>query len=442
MIPLDSSLEEFIGKDIADRYRCLMKLGSGGMGVVFLAEDLLLAKTVVMKIFISPATSLYRIFREANILSQLNHPRIVTIMDFGLWNNVTYIVMEYLEGEDLKNLLEKDAPLPTEKIMDILAEIMEALEAAHQAGIIHRDLKPGNIFCLSKSGEEEHIKILDFGLAQSFLHSDDVTKAKEITGTPHYMSPEQILGEKPLSVESDIYSLGVILYEMLSGAVPMNGKNTIDIFLEHLYKPPPLFPDDSEDDDPLRIRLQKVSLTCLSKDTKDRYDSIQALRHDITSKLPLKGWTERVKIPTNLMRRQQIRIHSQGFSIDTKNFRHFQDMFFMVLEDVELPVGQALTPMLHMLQYNVRSYSFLAWKKFKLGEYPDVIFLNSGQNNNLTIIDALKNTEHWNTIPIIVCCPADDDDYVRIIIEAGASDFLSYPFNPGDLSEKLNKLLG
>ncbi|MBN2383849.1 protein kinase [bacterium] len=440
MKSFDSSLDEFAGKDVADRYRCLMRLGSGGMGVVYLAEDSISQKNVILKALKPPALAKERIFREANILSQLNHPHIVTIFDFGVWQEITYIVMEYLEGEDLKQILTKAGALSTERIMDILAEIMEALEVAHNAGIIHRDLKPANIFCVMKPGQDEYIKILDFGLAKSFIHQEDSLIDSEITGTPHYMSPEQILGRTLISVQSDIYSLGVILYEMLTGVVPMTGETTMAIFLEHIYKPAPRFDKASCKHDPLRKRLQEVSLTCLQKDPADRYDSIRSLRLAINSILPLKGWPEKLQL-CHHSRIKPNQKRSRNYSAATRELSTYRNLSFVVLEDTDLPVDYAITPMLKMLHYRIESYPFRSWRKFKQLDYPHIIILNSGENNNLTIISALQNTEHWNTIPIVVCGPADDQDYMDRALEAGASEYLAYPFDPRELPLKLENIV-
>ncbi len=258
------------------RYRVIEKIGGGGMADVYRAEDLELGRIVALKIlhkqFATDEGFLERFRREARAAAKLNHPNIVSIYDVGQEDGVYFIVMEYVKGVTLKKLIQKDAPLSTEKVVHIAMQIAKAMEFAHQHEIIHRDIKPQNVI-ITETGE---IKVTDFGIARAGSTST-MTRTGAILGTAHYISPEQAQGSV-IDPTTDIYSLGVVIYEMATGELPFRGENPVAVALKHI------------NDTPLPPRhvfaavpesLEAVILKAMAKNPADRYRSAEALRDDL-----------------------------------------------------------------------------------------------------------------------------------------------------------------
>jgi len=259
------------------RYRILKELGKGGMGEVFLAQDTLLDREVVLKFmlpqYLANPELKARFLREARVAARLKHPNLITIHDFGEDQNRAYIAMEYVEGESLKDLLARKE-LSLQEALDLILQICEGLNAAHQAGITHRDLKPANIL-IDKKGQA---KVADFGLAR-LEGSTPLTQAGNIMGTVRYMSPEQVRG-KELDSRSDIFSLGVMLYELLTRRLPFSDENENDFAIFEAIKqqnPEPVSryqPGGSKG-------LQRIMDKVLDKDRETRYQSVEELASDL-----------------------------------------------------------------------------------------------------------------------------------------------------------------
>jgi serine/threonine protein kinase len=262
-------------KLILKRYRVIKKIASGGMADVFLGDDLKLNRKVAIKIlaanYAGDKNFVVRFKSEAQILARLNHPNIVQVYDWGEFDSSYFICMEYVEGDSLKDIIEKKGPLPPETVVDYAIQISSALLMAHKSNLIHRDIKPQNILVTT----EGEVKVTDFGIAKSL--STDITKTLNIMGTAHYISPEQARGEI-LDHRTDIYSMGIVLYEMLTADVPFRGGSSIDISLKHIYEKP-LRPSELIGNIP--EKLEKIIMHCLEKNPADRYPNIKELIGDL-----------------------------------------------------------------------------------------------------------------------------------------------------------------
>jgi tetratricopeptide (TPR) repeat protein/predicted Ser/Thr protein kinase len=268
------------GKSIGHRYKIVKELGRGGMGVVYLAEDTHLDRKVAFKVlpeeFKSNQMIIKNFLREAKSLAKLNHPYIVAIFDAGEESGVYYILMEFVEGRDLKEMLEKNQRLPISAGVQVFNQLSQAMAYAHNLQIIHRDIKPANIMWTSAN----IIKVMDFGLAKVM---DKMREGKTaIAGTPYYMSPEQTLG-KDMDHRADIYSVGVTMYELLTGTVPFNEG---DIGYHHINTPPK---PPSQINPQISPEIEKIILKCMAKDKNQRYQSAQQIHDELTMLIQGKG---------------------------------------------------------------------------------------------------------------------------------------------------------
>jgi eukaryotic-like serine/threonine-protein kinase len=278
---LQSQHDKLIGTILDNKYRIEEKIGQGGMGKVYRATHIHMDHTVAVKVLhsqlSSDETALERFRREARAAAQLHHPNAVAVTDFGVTVNdrVAYLVMDFLEGGDLREKIDKQKRLDYQETYSIVQQICSALEAAHSNGIIHRDLKPDNIWLCKSEGGQERVKVLDFGLAKvkSTTEMIKLTQQGMILGTPHYMSPEQCSGEE-LDPRSDVYSLGIIIYEMLTGQVPFQAPTPVAVVIKHaVEKPNP--PRSLRGDIPWE--LEEVVMRALEKRCEDRQDSAAEL---------------------------------------------------------------------------------------------------------------------------------------------------------------------
>jgi serine/threonine-protein kinase len=270
-----SASDTLIGRTFDTRYVIERKLGSGGMADVFLAEDQELGRRVALKLLddrhASDEQFVERFRREAQSAAGLNHPSIVSIFDRGYAEGTYYIAMEYLDGRTLKELLVKNGPTPVPIAIDYARQILGALAFAHRNGIVHRDIKPHNIVV----GGDGRLKVTDFGIARS--GASQMTEAGSIVGTAQYLSPEQARGA-PVDPRSDIYSLGVVLYEMLTGKVPFSGDTPVEIAMKHLSQVPE---PPSELRDGIPHDLDAVVMRALAKDPEQRYATAEEMDADL-----------------------------------------------------------------------------------------------------------------------------------------------------------------
>jgi serine/threonine-protein kinase len=266
-----------VSKILAGRYELLETVGAGGMAIVYKAMDSLLGRVVAVKIlreqFASDEGFVRRFRREARSAASISHPNIVSVYDVGR-EDADFIVMEYVEGQTLKKYIRDKAPFPVGAAIDVTRQVAEALAHAHSGGIIHRDIKPQNIL-ITKAGR---VKVTDFGIAHP-VSADTITKAGDIVGSVHYLSPEQAKGQTT-GAQSDLYSLGVILYEMLSGRLPFDGDSPYAIVMKHLNEAPPSLCALNSAVPP---ELEKIVHKLLSKNMEQRYTDAAELLADLAA---------------------------------------------------------------------------------------------------------------------------------------------------------------
>ena len=264
------------GQKISDRYQIIKSIGEGGMANVYLAYDTILDRNVAVKVLRGDLATdekfVRRFQREALSASSLSNPNIVEVYDVGEDNGEYYIVMEYVEGKHLKNLLKKRGKLTVPEVVDIVLQITSGLSVAHDSYIIHRDIKPQNILILDNG----LVKITDFGIAVA-MNATQLTQTNSVMGSVHYLPPEQASG-KGATLQSDIYSIGILMYELLTGKLPFKGDNAVEIALKHLKEPMPSIRDEMPE---IPQSVENIILKATAKNPKNRYADAREMHEDL-----------------------------------------------------------------------------------------------------------------------------------------------------------------
>jgi serine/threonine protein kinase len=280
---LGTSTDKFVGKTLPGGYHILDLISVGGMGRVYRAQQSALGRTVAVKIIhphlLSDENSALRFMTEARAASQLNHPNSVSVFDFGRTDDgQPYLVMEFLRGKDLARVAYEDGPLPFARIVDVLRQVLAALGEAHDLGIVHRDLKPENVILEQLRRGGDFVKVVDFGLAK--LKADaqapsNVTSPGIVCGTPDYMAPEQGRGDA-IDGRSDLYSVGVMLFQLLTGRLPFEAESPTQVVMMHMTIPVP-DPRQVSPERAIPEPLVEVAFRALAKDPRDRYQDAEEL---------------------------------------------------------------------------------------------------------------------------------------------------------------------
>jgi serine/threonine-protein kinase len=284
---LEKDPDLLVGTTLAGKYRIDARLNEGGMGTVYRGTHVLMDKTVAIKV-LRPSLAadekiVARFSREARAASRISHPNALSVTDFGEdESGHVFLVMEFLSGKTLKHVIREEGPLPLARVVDIARQVGDALHAAHEQGIIHRDLKSDNIMLLDTM-TGDHAKVLDFGIAKinepEGVVDTSLTAPNLVIGTPQYMSPEQCSQDSEIDARSDIYSFGVILYEMLVGHVPFSGDSPTMVMMKHLQEPVPSVLEERSD---LPASVARVVARAMAKVPDNRYQNVAELIEDLT----------------------------------------------------------------------------------------------------------------------------------------------------------------
>ena len=316
-----------IGKIFAGRYRIIKQIGRGGMAAVYLAKDLILdGEEVAVKVlrtnYQTDPIAVARFQREARAMADLDHPHIVRITDIGEEDGQQYLAMEYVAGLDLKRYIKEHYPLSNEEAVRIMGQILLAMRLAHAKGIVHRDLKPQNIL-LTPDGTA---KVTDFGIAVAFAETS-LTQTNSMLGSVHYLSPEQARGSKA-TVQSDIYAMGIIFFEMLTGHIPYDGDSAVTIALQHFQKP---LPSVIAENPSVPQSLENVVIKATAKKLTDRYQTVSEMYVDLLSSL------------SNNRRNEPKLVFDDTSKVDTKTLPKIPQSTLTSIPKVQQPVDRPQT---------------------------------------------------------------------------------------------------
>jgi serine/threonine-protein kinase len=305
LLPPDEEEDLLIGKLAANRYKVQKRLGEGGMGEVYMAEHVAIEKRIALKVlrleYSQKSEVVARFLQEAKSASRIKHPNVVDVFDFGqLEDGRFFLALEFLNGNDLAEEIRQQGLLPTSRIVPIMMQVCRALSAAHASGVVHRDLKPENIFLNRTDDGEESVKLVDFGIAQMRTIGDGgannprLTKAGTIFGTPEYMAPEQA-GGKDTDLRSDVYAIGIILYELFAGRVPFAGTTLVHTLTMHLTETAKPISSHGRQVSP---ELEAMVAKAISKDPKDRFQTMSALAEALLACPEGAGISRRSMLPS------------------------------------------------------------------------------------------------------------------------------------------------
>jgi serine/threonine-protein kinase len=423
-----------VGTVVAERFRVLRMLGQGGMGAVYEAEQLGLGRHVALKVMhphIASAPGFTERFqREAQVLARLRHPGSVEVYDYGLDRGFLFLAMELVSGETVDSLLMREGALPVSRAVGLAVQVLEVLEAAHAQGIIHRDLKPANLFLESFPGGER-VKVLDFGLAAlgGELHAR-LTQEGMSVGTPGFMSPEQMRGQ-PTDGRSDLYSLGCVLYELLTGFPPFPVMPSAEIVVAHLYKPVPSF-HEVRPDLSVPERLEALVRKAMEKLPASRPPDAATLRQELLAVL-----AEPVGSPPPPKKRGEGKKTERGLGQARHEVPVPKPVAGGAPVAVLVPKHQEAAG--DTLVMSLGACGFQAWVVSETEPWQAFGALLVVADGRESLAWARTLAARPGSPPVLLCGPAEDWDLVTGALEGGLFDFLPLPLDPLDLTRKVSR---
>ena len=428
--------DPLLNQVIGGRYHLQSLLGRGGMGAVYKAVQLDLNRTLAIKVlrqslaFDSDQTERFR--REAWAMTRFTHPNSVTVFDFGEWNGHLYLVLEWLDGVSLRELIDEEGVVGNERICSILAGVCSALSEAHRLNIIHRDLKPENIMILKDRDGNDFPKVLDFGLATVTEEapggsSEKLTKEGMVIGTPSYMAPEQIQAQ-PLETSTDVYAMGVILFEMLCGHTPYEGTNWT-IMMQHMFADPTP-PSEAHPELNIHRGLEQLALWAMSKSPEARPRSIDEFRQELLMALDDSRDAsveeeEKFRLPTSRAERADA-IGLPGRKKADLSEAALREVVLIVMEE-QANFSDTITAKLCANGFVVRPVGdvdeiLVETRNFQRSIV--VIDIRNGPMEQLNKISSFVKSHQLEEVPIVVLGPEDSIDPMRVALESGFADYI------------------
>ena len=444
--------DSWVGRVVADRFEVQEFVASGGMGAVYRARQVGLERSVALKVLhahlAGDDTLRRRFHREARAASLLRHPAAVAIYDFGEWEGRLYIAMEFLEGQPLDELLRTEVPFAPERVVQWLVPACEVLAEAHDAGILHRDVKPSNLMVVHDPQGRETCKLVDFGLVRvQRLEGDDLalTPTHLAPGTPEYMSPEQCRG-RGLDARSDLYSLGVVLYELLCGRPPFRGDSSTDVMVQHLYNDP-LPPSRVRPDVPVHAGLEALALRAISKPPDDRPASARAFRQALLDAVDPQAIARAEDNARDRRlagaRGRDARAEAMGIAEAARPTAVHAEVlpeFVVAVVEPNDAAADSLAVAVRALGYAAATAPSLAAVGLGEGPLPAVVVVDVRPDpaGGLEAIRAWRDERGAAALPVVAVGPSDAMEIMARALEVGVRDYLP----EGALARLLPRTLG
>ncbi len=443
---------------VSGRYRVQSLLGQGGMGAVYKCNDLALGEPVALKFllgsFASDPKMIERFMHELKTVRRIQHKAIVPNFDMGEWQSLRYIVMQYIDGKSLALILQERRKLPLEEALPLIAQIVSGLKAAHDAGVVHRDLKTDNILVDAKG----NAYILDFGIARK-TDSVRLTTSGEVLGSPLYIAPEQAQGQD-VDHRADIYSLGVILFEILTGDVPFNGDDALAVALKHVMSP---VPSPRERLPTLPLHVERAVMRCLAKKPEDRYDDVTQLLTDLlrisTSMTPVAAAAATgggKGVPkAAVARNEELNRATPTASHDTNVERvrprsatpspQAKEDGTRKLLVIDSDEGQILTLRRELTREKITVISTpngQSGAEIAFREHPDAIIINARAPviDGITFTQIIRANPKLRNTPIFILCDRPDPSIIALQKPLRISGFVVRPLESADLMHRLEEV--